>query len=259
MRQLAEMFMNPDAGEKHVIPQNLYITTLTNYSDKFNFQVAFPQEVVINPLGKVLSDNNMVQLRIAETVKQAHVTYFFNGFVEKPFKNEYRVLIPSKNIARPDGSPEMMVGEVTTRALAAIEEGIYDFILINFANADTIAHTGNIEAAIKAINTIDEQIGLLMKSVLNTDNILVITSDHGNAENMINRQTGVAETTHETNSVPIYVITNGYERQKDDANIKSIERMNIGSLADVAPTILELMGIQKPKDMTGVSLLKSLM
>ncbi|MBI3088954.1 MAG: 2,3-bisphosphoglycerate-independent phosphoglycerate mutase, partial [Candidatus Colwellbacteria bacterium] len=140
MRQLAEMFTNPRAGEEHIIPNNLHITAFTEYSSQFNLPVAFPTEKVINPLGKILSDNNKVQLRIAETEKYAHVTYFFNGYEEKPFKNEYRVLIPSRNIARQDEAPEMMASQITTRVVSALNEGVYDFILVNYANPDVIAH-----------------------------------------------------------------------------------------------------------------------
>ena len=258
MRQLTEMFINPNAGEKHNIPQNLMITTMTRYSSKFNVNVAFPPDIVTNPLGRVLSDEGMVQLRIAETEKYAHVTYFFNGLREPPFKNEYRVLIPSKNIARHDDSPKMMASQVTARVLSALDEGVYDFILVNYANADIIGHTGNFDAAMVAIKTLDEQIGAIMKSILGGGGILVITSDHGNVEKMVDLQTGLPEMTHDPSPVPIYVITKGYERTKTDDAVKQIERTNIGVISDVAPTVLELMGIPKPPEMTGISLLQSL-
>src|SRR3990167_7003574 len=258
MRQLAEMFSNPDTGGKHTIPQNLHIVTFTKYSDKLNFRVAFPADKVLIPLGKVLSDNGLVQLRIAETEKYAHVTYFFNGLVEPPFKNEYRVLIPSKNIARHDQSPEMMASEITTRAVSAISEGVYDFILINYANADMIGHTGNFDAAISAIRHLDEQIGTLTRAILDENGTLIITADHGNVENMLDRRTGLPETTHNPSPVPIYIIRNGYEREKSDEYVSQQEDTNVGVLSDVAPTILELMGIQKPEEMTGISLLRNL-
>src|SRR3989344_6811548 len=258
MRQLAEMFSDPDTGEKHAIPQNLHIVTFTKYSDKLNFRVAFPADKVLIPLGKVLSDNGLVQLRIAETEKYAHVTYFFNGLVEPPFKNEYRVLIPSKNIARHDQSPEMMASEITTRAVSAISEGVYDFILINYANADMIGHTGNFDAAISAIRHLDEQIGTLTRTILDEGGTLIITADHGNVENMLDRRTGLPETTHNPSPVPIYIIRNGYEREKSDEYVSQQEDTNVGVLSDVALTLLELMGIQKPEEMTGISLLRSL-
>jgi len=258
MRQLTQMFIDTEAGEKHTIPQNLHITTFTRYNSKFTLPVAFPADKAVNPLGKVLADAGKVQLRIAETEKYAHVTYFFNGLIEPPLKNEYRVLIPSKSVARHDNHPEMMAAGVTTRALSAISEGVYDFILINYANPDIIGHTGNFDAAIKAIKTVDDQIGELMKVILDAGGILLITSDHGNVEQMLDLQTGLPETTHDASSVPIYVVTKGYEREKSEEVAKKIEAGNIGVLSDVAPTVLELMGIPKPKDMTGISLLQFL-
>jgi len=258
IKQLAQMFANPDIGEKHAIPANSNIATFTKYSRKLDFPVAFPADTVEEPLGKVISDLGMVQLRIAETEKYAHVTYFFNGLVEAPFKNEYRVLVPSKNIARYDEFPEMMASEITTRAVEAVSEGAYDFILINYANADIIGHTGNFDAAITAIRVLDEQIGILTRAVLDENGTLVITSDHGNVEDMVNLRTGLPETTHNPSSVPIFVVRNGYERQKTDEFVSEEERTNIGVLSDIAPTVLELMGIKKPNEMTGISLLSSL-
>jgi 2,3-bisphosphoglycerate-independent phosphoglycerate mutase len=258
MRQLIQVFTDPEIGIRHTIPKNLYITTFTKYSNASMLPVAFPADTVINPIGKVISDNGGVQLRIAETERYAHVTYFFNGFVEQPFMNEYRVLIPSLNLAHPDEHPEMMARQVTTRVLSGIGEGVYDFILVNYSNPDVIAHTGNFDAAIKAIQTTDEEIGKLMNEVLNTGSILVITSDHGNAEQMMDPATGISETTHSINPVPIYVVTKGYERTKNDDFIARIESDNTGVLSDVAPTMLELMGIKKPDDMSGISLLQSL-
>jgi len=258
MKQLVEMFINRDSGGEHTILQKLHIVTFTKYSEKLNIPAAFPGEKVINPLGKIFADRGMIQLRIAETEKYAHVTYFFNGLVEPPFKNEYRVLIPSKNIARHDEHPEMMASQVTTRAVAAISEGIYDFILINYANADIIGHTGNFDAAIKAVKSIDDQIETLTKTVLSVDGTLVITSDHGNVERMLDLQTGLPETTHDPSPVPIYVVRKGYERTKTDEFVRQQEKTNIGVISDVAPTILELMGIEKPPEMTGLGLLQSL-
>jgi len=258
MKQLAEMFKDPKAGENHSIPQNLSVVTFTKYSNKLNFPVAFPADKVENPLGKVLADRGLVQLRIAETEKYAHVTYFFNGLVEPPFKNEYRVLIPSKNIARHDEAPEMMAEGVTTRAIAAMSEGIYDFILINYANADIVGHTGNFDAAIRAIQVLDEQIGILSKEILDGGGTLVITSDHGNVEDMLDLHTGLPETTHNPSPVPFHVVRKGYEREKTDEFVVEQEQLNAGVISDVAPTVLELMGIPKPDEMTGISLLQNL-
>lgn len=257
-RQLVHMFLDPKIGGAHSIPANLYIATLTRYSSKLDTHVAFPPETITNPLGRVLADAGRVQLRIAETSKYAHVTYFFNGFLEPPFKNEYRVLIPSRALAHADEHPEMMASEVTTRVLSALTEGVYDFILVNYANADVIGHTGNFDAAVKAVRAIDEQMGLLINAVLENEGVLVITSDHGNVERLIDTATGRPQTAHELSPVPLYVITRGYERVKDDELVSEMEGSQTGVLSDVAPTILALMGLPKPPEMTGVNLLQHL-
>ncbi len=252
MRQITEMFLKS-------WPQNSYICSFTEYSPQFHMPVAFPQEKVVNPLGRILSERGLVQLRLAETEKYAHVTYFFNGLREEPFPNEYRVLIPSLSLARPDEHPEMRAREITSRAVSALtEEKIYDFILINYANPDVIAHTGNYEATIAAIKTVDEQIGLLSKVVLQNNDILLITADHGNAEELIDPRTGLPETKHNPSPVPFYAVINGWERSKTEEQVVMIESESVGVLSDVAPTILEIMGIPKPEDMTGVSLVKDL-
>ncbi len=237
---------------------DLYIGTFTNYSDKFPFQVAFPQAKILNPLGKVLADNGLTQLRLAETEKYAHVTLFFNGFHEQPFNGEYRVLIPSQNLASHDQVPEMRAKEITERALSAIDEGVYDFILINYANGDLVAHTGNLNAALIAVKSIDEQIGVLMKRVLEKDGALLITSDHGNVERMFDPRTGLPETKHDASPVPIYIVGRSFERIKDDFEVTQAEMKSVGVLSDVAPTVLELLGLPKPPEMTGVSLLNQL-
>ncbi|MBI2010912.1 MAG: 2,3-bisphosphoglycerate-independent phosphoglycerate mutase [Candidatus Colwellbacteria bacterium] len=254
-RQLVSLFLDPDLGEKHQIPANLHLVTFTRYSAKLNLPVAFPPEEVTNPLGRILSDAGKIQLRVAETEKYAHVTYFFNGFREPPYKNEYRVLVPSRSVVRHDEYPEMMAGEITTRVLTALAEGIYDFILVNYANPDVIAHSGNLDAAIKAVKTVDTQIRLLLKATLEHETFLIITSDHGNVERMYDPRTGQIETSHDPSPVPVYLVFKGYERQKDERTVKSIESQNTGVLSDVAPTILELMGLPKPEDMTGISLM----
>ncbi len=266
IRQLTEMFVNPETGSDpergqeqiHKIPKNLYIATFTEYAGKFNLPVAFPAEEITNPLGKVLADAGKVQLRVAETEKYAHVTYFFNGFKEAPFKNEYRVLIPSRSAARPDQFPEMMASEVTIRVVSALTEGVYDFILVNYANPDAIAHTGNFKAAISAVRAVDDAIGALTKAALEHNHILIITADHGNIERMIDPHTGLIETKHDPSQVPFYLIKKGGESQKDDRVIKKIEGENTGVLSDVAPTILKLMNLPKPKEMTGINLLNLL-
>ncbi|HEY4475756.1 MAG TPA: 2,3-bisphosphoglycerate-independent phosphoglycerate mutase [Candidatus Paceibacterota bacterium] len=238
--------------------KNLYVATMTSYSDRFSAPVAFPNETVDNPLGKILADQGLLQLRIAETEKYAHVTYFFNGYREKPFKNEYRILIPSKNVARHDEFPEMMAKEIGARVTESVAEEQFSFILANFANPDMIAHTGNYDAAIQAIMTVDEEIGKIWKACLEKDAALLITSDHGNIEMMIDPFTGRPETKHDPNLVPFYLVGKGFESHKSEEGGEAAENEAAGILSDVTPTILELLHIPKPTEMTGESLLRLL-
>lgn len=259
VRQITEPFLNKNFNQ---FPRenlnNLFIATMTAYREESAASVAFPPEKVENPLGKVLSENGKLQLRIAETEKYAHVTYFFNGLKEKPYPNEYRVLVPSKSVAHHDDYPEMMAGAITDRTLAALNEGGFDFILVNYANPDLIAHTGNYEATLKAIKVVDNEVGKLLKSVLNQNHVLIITSDHGNAEELIDLKTGEPETKHDVNPVPFYLIGKEFQKKRPSSIDELSHLPNIGMLSDVAPTILELMDIPKPKDMTGESLLEQL-
>ncbi|MEK7193964.1 MAG: 2,3-bisphosphoglycerate-independent phosphoglycerate mutase [Patescibacteria group bacterium] len=259
MRQIVEAFINKNFDKFPVKSfSNLYIATMVNYGEKFQTPVIFQTEKITNPLSKVLADNNKNQFRIAETEKYAHITYFFNAQEEKPFKNEYRVLVPSRKVLRYDEFPEMMANEITNRAVEAIEENVYDFVLINYANPDIIGHTGNFQAGIQAVKIIDEQMAKIVKAVLGHNAVLIITSDHGNIERMVNPVTGMPETKHDTSLVPIYLVAKEYERQRSEAEIRQSEREIVGVLSDIAPTILELLNIPKPKEMTGQSLLKFL-
>lgn len=259
MRQIAEPFLKPGFDAFQITPlQNIYVASMTRYEERFTNPVAFPPQKVEVPLGKALSDAGKIQLRVAETEKYAHVTYFFNGYKDPPYKNEYRVLIPSKNVPRHDEHPEMMAKEVADRVIQAIEEGGYDFILANFANPDIIAHTGNFEAALKTIQVVDQNVGRIAKSVLAANAVLIITSDHGNVERMLDPLLGTPETKHDPNPVPIYLVANEFARPRDASDVKQSERISIGTLADVAPTVLELLGVPKPKEMRGQSLLPSL-
>ncbi len=269
-RQLAKMFIDPTYGgkphyelgerevKKHLVSSDLSIVSLIEYGGGLGIPAAFPQEKVLNPLGKVLSDAGKVQLRLAETQKYAYVTTLFNGMSTESFPNEYRVVIPSREDARVDEYPQMRVKDVASRVLSALNEGIYDFILADFANADTMAHTGNFDAALKAVTAIDEQVGLIVKATIASGSILVITSDHGNAEVMMDLRTGARDLGDNVSPVPIYIVAPGYERQKSESQVLEIEKLNTGVLSDVAPTILELMGIPKPEEMTGISLLQFL-
>ncbi|MEK7566275.1 MAG: 2,3-bisphosphoglycerate-independent phosphoglycerate mutase [Patescibacteria group bacterium] len=257
MRQIVRCFIEKDFNHFPIKQfSNLFVTTMVSYKDEFTAPVLFPAEKVLTPLGKVLEENNKIQWRIAETEKYAHVTYFFNGQEESPFKGEYRVLVPSKISFRYDQHPEMMAGEITSRLLEAIKEKVYDFILVNFANPDIIAHTGNFEATAEAIRVIDAQIEKIYASAIENNSFLIITSDHGNAERLIDPKTGTPETKHDPNPVPFYLIAKEFERQNTDQYVHQAEHSQVGVLADVAPTILELMKIPKPPEMTGHSLIK---
>ena len=259
IRQLAASFALKEFKEFPTQPfKNLMVATMTRYSDKLNAPVAFPSENVENPLGKALADRGLLQLRVAETEKYAHITFFFNGYREKPFQNEYRVLVPSRSVARHDESPEMMAREISTRVIEAVSEGGFGFILANLANPDMIAHTGNYDAALQAIMIVDEEVKRIASACLECGITLAITSDHGNIERMLAPYTGRPETKPDPNPVPFYLVGRGFERQKTEEKTEIIEENPIGILADVAPTVLEVMGVPKPKDMTGESLLKSL-
>lgn len=257
MRQIVEPFVNPEFSTFETKKfKNLLVTTMTEYRNDFSVPVAFGREDIVNPLGKIISDTERVQLRIAETEKYAHVTYFFNGLREKPYSNEYRVLIPSKNVAHHEEHPEMMASAITDRVIVALNEGGFDFILVNYANPDIIAHTGDFDATVKAVRVIDYEMERLINATLAQNHVLVITSDHGNAETLISTQTGQPETKHDANPVPFYLVAK--EFQKQNIYPKPSRPPVIGLLSDVAPTILALMGIQKPKEMTGQSLLEQL-
>jgi 2,3-bisphosphoglycerate-independent phosphoglycerate mutase len=254
MRQMVEVFVAPQFNKfKKDALENIEVVTMTNYSDKFRVPVAFPPEEIKNYLAKVLADNGKTQLHIAETEKYAHVTYFFNAYKEDPHKNEFRVLIPSQNTARHDEHPEMMAREISARIIQAIEENTYDFIVANIANFDMIAHTGNFKAALKTIDIVDSEIEKIWKAAIEHDAIIIMTSDHGNIEKMLDVNTWLPQTKHDPNPVPIHIIGNGFESIRKNKTVETV-----GILADVAPTILALLGIPKPDEMTGQNLLSLL-
>lgn len=258
IRQLAEAFVAKEFSHfSRKELRDVFITTLTHYKDGFDVPVAFPPEPVTDPLGKVVADAGMIQLRLAETYKYAHVTYFFNGYVEPPFSNEYRVLIPSEPIPHPDEHPEMMAVALTDRLTGAIEERAYDFILVNYANPDTIAHSGNYKAVAEAVRVIDRELGRVIAAAEHAGAAVLVTSDHGNAEELLDPMTGRIETQHDPNPVPFHLVAQEYKgrRFKNQENLRG---ETIGILSDVAPTILELLGVAQPADMTGRSLLREL-
>ena len=248
-------FSDFDRGKKL---SNLHFTTMMEYEKGLPVNVIFPPENVEYPLGRVLSEIGVKQLRIAETEKYAHVTYFFNGGREKPFKNEFRIVIPSKPVASYDQVPEMSAEEITNQAIKKMETDLFSFILLNYANADMVGHTGNLKASAEAIEFVDKCLGRLYESALDNSFTLIITADHGNAEEMINPKTGEKITEHSINPVPFIIIDAqrklSEEELSENNNGDSESNVN-GMLCDVAPTILEIMEIKKPDEMTGRSLL----
>ncbi len=222
-----------------------YFVTFTNYDETItNVSVAFKKDEIKNTFGEIISERGLTQLRIAETEKYAHVTFFFNGGQEKQYPGEDRILIPSPKVETYDMKPEMSALEVTEKVLEAIHSRKYDSIILNFANPDMVGHTGNVEAVIKALETLDGCVEKIVKAIEAEKGILLITADHGNCEQMIDYKTGEPHTAHTTNPVPLVLVGK-------DAKLKE------GRLADLAPTMLDLMGIEKPEEMTGESLIEA--
>jgi 2,3-bisphosphoglycerate-independent phosphoglycerate mutase len=232
--------------KRKVFPKVFY-TIMTMYDENFTLPIAFKPVHLKNIFGEILSQNNLTELRIAETEKYAHVTYFFNGGEEAPFKGEDRMLVPSPKVPTYDLQPEMSAPEVTSKVLEAISSKKYNVIVLNFANCDMVGHTGVLEAAIKAAEIVDECVGKIVEAVKAVGGIAMITADHGNAEEMIDvEHKGGAHTYHTTNPVPFTLVADDYKGRKLRSG---------GKLCDVAPTILELLNIPKPKEMDGESLL----
>jgi 2,3-bisphosphoglycerate-independent phosphoglycerate mutase len=255
MRQLAEAFALPGFSEfASIRPGNLYIASLIQYEKKLPIAVAFPEHIILNTLGETISRRGLSQLRLTESYRTAHVTYYFNGYREVPFDSELRVIVPSLPIPHPEEKPEMMASAITDRLLSSMRGQAFDFILVNYANADVIAHTGNFAAGVKAARVLDEQIAKIAEVALTTGTLLIITSDHGNLERMINPMDGSPETQHDSSPVPIYFIHPTLKGRKF-YNVLNLSRETIGTLADVAPTILEFLQIPAPPEMTGKNIL----
>lgn len=225
---------------------NLHFVCFTNYDETMpNVHIAFKKEPLLNTFGEYISNKGYTQLRIAETEKYAHVTFFFNGGEEKQYQGEDRILVPSPKVETYDMKPEMSAYEVTEKVCDALENDRYDVVILNFANTDMVGHTGSLPAAIKAVETVDECLGKIVKIIEEKQGNLIITADHGNAEQMIDYKTGEPHTAHTTNPVPIVLVTPN----------KELKLKKGGKLADLAPTMLELMNLEKPEEMTGESLL----
>ncbi|MGE4554939.1 MAG: 2,3-bisphosphoglycerate-independent phosphoglycerate mutase [Candidatus Paceibacterota bacterium] len=258
MRELLEPFFMENFSHFPIKKfQNLKIVTFTKYRKDFPFEVAFPPHEINVCLSKTLSENGKRQIHIAETEKFAHVSYFFNGLKEKPYPGEYWVAIPSIKTLHLDEYPALRAPEITQRTLQAIEENIYDFILVNYANGDLIGHTGNFEAGVKCAKIIDEEVFKLVTNGLKENFTFIITSDHGNLEQMKNPFTGEVDTEHNNNLVPFYLIDNRLKLSKprEEREINYLEKVAGGMLSDVAPTILSMFNLNIPKEMTGQSLL----
>jgi len=245
-RQITRAIVDKDFNEFETKKLSINFVCFTNYDATMpNVQIAFKEEPVVNGLGEIISKNGKTQLRIAETEKYAHVTFYFNGGEEKTYPGEDRILVPSPKVETYDLKPEMSAYEVCDKAVEAINSKKYDCIILNFANPDMVGHTGSLQAAIKAIEAIDVCVGKIYDAIDMQKANLIITADHGNAEQMIDYKTGEPHTAHTTNLVPLVLIS-----EKENLKLKE------GRLCDIAPTMLELMGIDKPKEMTGESIIE---
>jgi 2,3-bisphosphoglycerate-independent phosphoglycerate mutase len=254
-RQLTQAFVDPnfDGFERTQI-QPLGFATFTQYDPSFPVLVAFEPQDLTNILGEVVSRQGLRQFRTAETEKYAHVTYFFNGGIEDPFEGEDRGLVPSPMVATYDRAPAMSAVQVTDGAIAAIEKGIYSFVVINYANPDMVGHTGNIEATVKALETVDQCLGRLLEGIIKAGGTSIIIADHGNAECMRDED-GNPWTAHTTNPVP-FILVEG-EGRKIPGHGTEVALRSDGVLADIAPTILQLLNIPQPAEMTGRSMILS--
>jgi 2,3-bisphosphoglycerate-independent phosphoglycerate mutase len=227
------------------VPKNLKYVCMTRYDKNFDLPVVIPPESIANILANVMGGLNMRNLRVAETEKYAHVTYFFNGGVEQPFPGEDRVMIQSPKVATYDLKPEMSAAGIAEAVVKAANDGTFDVIIVNFANADMVGHSGKIEPTVKAVETVDACLGQIEKAVRAKGGAMLITADHGNAEMMIDPVTGGPHTAHTTNPVPFIVVA-------EDAKQYTLKQN--GSLRDISPTMLGMLGIDEPKEMTGSDL-----
>ncbi len=245
MRQIVRTLIDPDFdGFPRANAPDVKVVTLTMYDENFQLPVAFEPFSMSRIIAQVLSERGKTILKTAETEKYPHVTYFFNGGLEPPYPGEERVLVPSPKVATYDLMPEMSAPALTDSLCAAIERNQHDFVLCNFANADMVGHSGSIPATVRAVETVDECLARVIRSAEKTGMRLLITADHGNAEQMLDPLTGGPHTAHTTNPVPFVVV---------DSNRDHALRVG-GALCDVAPTILSMLGVEQPAEMTGANL-----
>jgi 2,3-bisphosphoglycerate-independent phosphoglycerate mutase len=232
-----------DGFERHPRP-TIHLTTMTQYDRTFTFPVVFPPQSLSGSFADVIAEQHMTNLRVAETEKYPHVSYFFNCGIEKPYAGEDRILVPSPKVPTYDLQPEMSAKGITDTLVNDVEGRKHDVIICNFANADMVGHTGNLKATVTAIETVDHCLGRIVRAVRDADGILIVTSDHGNAEEMWNTTLNEPHTAHTSNPVPVVIV--------QDA--KGMRLREGGSLRDIAPTMLGILGVPAPKEMTGKDL-----
>jgi 2,3-bisphosphoglycerate-independent phosphoglycerate mutase len=230
------------------VPKNIHYVAMTQYDKNFTVPIVIPPESMENLLANVMADASLRNLRVAETEKYAHVTYFFNGGIEKPFPGEDRVLIPSQKVATYDLAPEMSAEGIADAVVKAVNDTAFDVVIVNFANADMVGHSGKLEPTVKAVETVDAQLGRIYQAIKSRGGALLVTADHGNAELLIDPVTGGPHTAHTTNPVPFILVS-------DEADTSHHRILKAGgSLRDISPTILKLLNLQKPGEMTGENL-----
>lgn len=257
-RQLSKAFVLPsfDKFKRKEYLKDLYFVTMTQYDKDLPIEVAYPPTTIKNSLAEILSKNNLKQLHVAETEKYAHITYFFNGGVEEKFSGEDHILVPSPLVENYVQTPKMSALLIKNKVLKEIATDKYDFIVLNFANPDMLAHTGDLNAVVKSLEIIDKCLSEIVKVILSLDGVCLITSDHGNAEEIINQQSGEINKEHSTAPVPFLILSKKYENLESSGQGIKLELLTpSGVLADVAPTILKIMNIDKPEEMTGRSLI----
>lgn len=259
-RELTQAFVLPSFPKfERTYLKDLFFVTMAEYEKELPVTVAFPPVVVTDCLAEVISKAGLTQFHIAETEKYAHITFFLNGTIEDPFPNEERMIIPSPKVSSYDQAPEMSAFEITKETVKAILSEKYDAIFLNFANPDMVGHTGNMEATVKAIEAVDKCLGTLAEHTIAKGGVLLITADHGNGEEVKNLQTGGIDKEHSTNPVPFLIIGQQYKGQAGPSGDPIGGDLSIlppvGMLADVAPTVLSIMGVEIPPDMSGRALI----
>ena len=259
-REITQAFVVPNFEKfQREYITDLYFGAMAEYEKGLPVEVAFPPEVVKNSMAEVISAAGLNQFHVAETEKYAHVTFFLNGTVEEPFKGEDRKIVPSPKVDSYAKAPEMSAAGVAKETVKAIESGKYDFVVLNLANADMVAHTGDLDASIKGVEAVDAAVGKIVDATLAKGGAALITADHGNGEELTNIHTGEMDKEHSTNPIPFIIIGKQWEGISGPAGDIIEGDLSIsppvGILADVAPTVLHILGVEQPEDMTGRSLI----